>query len=60
MKKNIETVEVSFEDYNNMCCECPLHNTCHKDGIDYDRIKNCIGELMIEIMDNIDDDEEVK
>jgi len=55
--KNIETVEVSFEDYNNMCCECPLHNTCHKNGIDYDKIKNCIGELMIQIMNNDDGDD---
>jgi len=44
---------VSFDDYNEYCSECPSHDTCHKDKhIDYDKVAKCKKEQLRLFLEN--------
>ena len=40
-----EDIDISFDDYNDICTECNEHAKCHKNGIDYEKIAKCKEEI---------------
>ena len=36
---------LTFEDYNDICSDCEDHDKCHKNGINWEKLDKCKGEI---------------
>lgn len=34
--------DISFDTYNDYCSDCASHDKCHKYGIDYEKVAECV------------------